>query len=313
MVREFTELQGIMGGIYAREEGLPEEVWKAIYFHYLPVSTEADAAPSRLQLGKAAPTWAAVALADKLDTLVNLFAAGERPTGSRDPYGLRRAAHGVLKILVDLQEITGLSARPSVQSLVAAAGGGALSADAHKDLLAFMQERLVHILVQRGYDRRNVNAVTAQGLGHTRPLDDRRKLEVLPEFTRTADFQLLAKAFKRVKNIAKEMPPEEFQKFPDARNLSVLSEPAEQELLAAIDKRGPAIREAVEGGVRYREAFAEASRFGPLVDRFFADVLVMSPDQELKWHRLWLMRRLEALMLQLGDISEIVAEGGEQP
>src|SRR5205085_12333215 len=92
MVRELTELQGTMGGIYAREEGQPPEVWKAIYFHYLPIGVEAEAAPTRAQLGGAALTWATVALADKLDTLVGLFAAGEKPTGSRDPYGLRRAA-----------------------------------------------------------------------------------------------------------------------------------------------------------------------------------------------------------------------------
>ena len=101
MVREFTELQGTMGGIYAREEGLPEEVWKAIYFQYLPVGVEAHAPPTRTQLGRAAVTWAAVSLADKLDTIVGLFAAGERPTGSRDPYGLRRAAQGVIKTLMD--------------------------------------------------------------------------------------------------------------------------------------------------------------------------------------------------------------------
>ena len=96
-----------MGGIYARDEGLPEEVWKAIYFHYLPIGVEADAPPTRAQLGKAAVTWAAVSLADKLDTIVGLFAAGEKPTGSRDPYGLRRAAQGVVKMLVDLPELTG--------------------------------------------------------------------------------------------------------------------------------------------------------------------------------------------------------------
>src|SRR6185436_8080683 len=81
MVREFTELQGKMGGIYAREEGLPEEVWKAIYYHYLPIGVEADAPPTHAQLGKAALTWAAVSLADKLDTVAGLFAAGEKPTG----------------------------------------------------------------------------------------------------------------------------------------------------------------------------------------------------------------------------------------
>src|SRR6185295_13717368 len=117
MVREFTELQGTIGGIYARGDGKPEEIWKAIYFHYLPVGVEADAPPTRAQLGKAAVTWAAVSLADKLDTVVGLFAAGEKPTGSRDPYGLRRAAQGVVKILVDFEQISGLKVRPTLGSL----------------------------------------------------------------------------------------------------------------------------------------------------------------------------------------------------
>src|SRR5437762_1908035 len=101
MVREFTELQGTMGGVSAGTEVLPEDIWKAIYFHYLPMGVEADAPPPRAQLGKAATTWAAVSLADKLDTIVGLFAAGEKPTGSRDPFGLRRAAQGVVKVLAD--------------------------------------------------------------------------------------------------------------------------------------------------------------------------------------------------------------------
>src|SRR5258708_36700244 len=123
MVRECPELQGLMGGIYARVEGLPEEVWKAIYFHYLPVGVEADAPPSKAQLGKAAVTWAAVSLADKLDTIVGLFAAGEKPTGSRDPYGLRRAAHGFFKTLVDLPSLVGKRA-PFVQLLFDEAKNG---------------------------------------------------------------------------------------------------------------------------------------------------------------------------------------------
>src|SRR5204862_2021531 len=108
MVFEFPELQGVMGGIYARTEGLPESIWKAIYFHYLPQAVEADAPPARAQLGAAAVTWAAVSMADKADTLVSLFNAGEKPTGSLDPFGLRRAAHGLLRVLVDLPELTGI-------------------------------------------------------------------------------------------------------------------------------------------------------------------------------------------------------------
>ena len=104
MVAELTELQGVMGGIYAREEGQPERVWKAIYYHYLPDAVGVDAPPTRAQLGEAAITWAAVSLADKLDTVVGMFYAGEKPTGSRDPFGLRRQAHGIFKILVDLPD-----------------------------------------------------------------------------------------------------------------------------------------------------------------------------------------------------------------
>src|SRR3954465_2551130 len=121
MVRELTELQGTMGGIYAREEGLPAEVWKAIYFHYLPVGVEPDAPPTAAHLGPAAVTWAAVSLADKLDSIVGMFSAGERPTGSRDPLGLRRQAQGAVKILADLPELTGLDTRMTMGPLIARA------------------------------------------------------------------------------------------------------------------------------------------------------------------------------------------------
>jgi len=167
MVREFTELQGKMGGIYAREEGLPEEVWKAIYYQYLPVGVESDAPPSRAQLGKAAVTWAAVSLADKLDTVVGLFAAGEKPTGSRDPYGLRRAAHGILRLLVDLKSLTGLTLRPTLQDVLGPATE-AFSVDPEQQirLTDFFLERLAYLLEEHGFDIRNVRAVTfKRGLG----------------------------------------------------------------------------------------------------------------------------------------------------
>src|SRR3954454_11308856 len=108
MVFEFPELQGAMGGIYARVEGQPESVWKAIYHHYLPIAVEAEAAPSKAQLGEAAVTWAAASLADKLDTVAGLTMAGERATGSRDPFGLRRQMHGIVRILMDLPDLVGI-------------------------------------------------------------------------------------------------------------------------------------------------------------------------------------------------------------
>src|SRR5205814_6217600 len=125
MVFEFTELQGTMGGIYARQEGLPEHIWKAIYYHYLPIGVEADAPPSREQVGGAAITWAAVSLADKLDTFVSLSRAGERATGSRDPFGLRRQTQGAVRILMDLPELTGIDREVGLGTLLARAAGDA--------------------------------------------------------------------------------------------------------------------------------------------------------------------------------------------
>ena len=314
MVGEFPELQGVMGGIYAREDGEPEEVWRAIYHHYLPIGVTADAAPRSRDLGNGGVTWAAVSLADKLDTVVGLFQAGERPTGSRDPFGLRRQAHGVFRILVDLPELTGLTVRPDLDSLLTMAEQlheGKTNGDNDSRLAPFLFERLRYVLEQRGYDGRNVRAVTHQrSLTEMRPLDARRKLEVLPEFTGSADFLQLATLFKRVRNIAKELPEEVFEKmrFGISSAPSSDEEPAETQLREELEQRGPRIDSAVTSGEGYRAAFAEAARFGPAVNRFFTDVLVMAEDPELRLRRLVLLKKLESLILQLADVSEIVAE-----
>jgi len=317
MVREFTNLQGTMGGIYAREEGHPPSVWKAIYYHYLPVAVDADAPPTRAQLGEAAEPWAAVSIADKLDTLVGLFAAGERPTGSRDPFGLRRQAHGLFKVLADLPELTGLTVRPTVGTLLGAAeaslagSGVALDETSRAALLSFLGERLTYVLEQRGYDVRNVRAVMAgRPVADISPLEARRMLEVLPEYTGTKEFQQLATAFKRVKNIAKELPDPEFLAAEAGGSLlgAALSEPAEQALVAELDRRRPVIERVLESGDNYRQAFAEAAAFGPFVDRFFNDVFVMVEDPALRQARLRLMKSLARLVLRLADVSEIVPQ-----
>ena len=294
MVRELTELQGTMGGIYAREDGRPEEVWKAIYFHYLPVGVEATAPPTKEQLGKAAITWAAVSLADKLDTLTSMFAAGERPTGSRDPYGLRRAAQGVVRILVDLPELTGLDLRLTLADLVPERVDDAF--------WSFMADRVRFVLEQRGYDPRNVRAVTHGETARVSPLIAKRKLETLPEFTESDDFKQLAALFKRVRNIAKNLEAT----APDLGG--ALTEPAELALAKEVDRLAPAIDATAASGTGYRQAFAEAAKAGPAVAKFFDDVMVMTDDPKLRDARLRLLRRLEGLILQLADVSEIVPE-----
>jgi glycyl-tRNA synthetase beta chain len=269
-------------------------VWKAIYFHYLPVGVEATAPPTKDQLGKAAVTWAAVSLADKLDTVISMFAAGERPTGSRDPYGLRRAAQGIVRILVDLPELTGLDLRLTLGDLV--------TEQPDEAFWAFMGDRVRFVLEQRGYDPRNVRAVTHAGIAELSPLVAKRKLEVLPEFTETTEFRQLAVLFKRVRNIAKNLAAG----APDLGG--TLTEPAEVALAKEVDRIAPLVEAAVSSGTGYRQAFAEAAKAGPAVAKFFDDVMVMTDDQKLRDARLRLLRRLEGLILQLADVSEIVPE-----
>jgi glycyl-tRNA synthetase beta chain len=314
MVSELTELQGVMGGIYAREEGQPARVWKAVYYHYLPDAVGPDAPPTRQQLGDAAVTWAATSLADKLDTVVGMFHAGEKPTGSRDPFGLRRQAHGIFKILVDLTTLTGLPARPTLDLFIDEAANafaplGQWPAQHRQAMDAFLLDRYRYVLEQRGFDVRNVRAVLQEsGFARLGPSDALKRLEALPEFTVSADFRKLAVAFKRVKNIARELSNGDASTAETADIARLLKEPAELALLDELKRRGPAIDSVLESGENLRRAFVEAAQFGPAVDRFFTEIFVMVEDAALRTARLRLMKRLEQQILRIADISEIVSE-----
>ena len=313
MVRELTELQGAMGGIYAREEGQPEAIWKAIYHHYLPTAVDADAAPARSDLGAAAVSWAAVSLADKIDTVAGMFVAGERPTGSRDPHGVRRAAQGVIRILADLPELTGVNVAVTLGQLVNRALASlpvpADPGECSQSLWVFLGDRVRSVFEQRGADVRNVRAVTNGDLATLAPLTIRRKLSVLPGLTDSPDFTQLAQVFKRVKNISINLDPVAYQA---AQRLGEplgthLTEPAEVALLTEFTGRQPIIEGALASG-DYRKAFAEAAAFGPAVARFFDDVMVMADEPAVRQARLRLMRQLESLILQLADVSEMVPQ-----
>ena len=238
-----------------------------------------------------------MSLADKLDTLTGMFYAGEKPTGSRDPFGLRRQAHGLLKVLLDLHALTGLPARPRLAELLeeAAAAFAPLNEwpQEHRAALhAFLLERYRYVLEQRGFDVRNVRAVLQEsGFDALSPADALGRLEALPEFTSSPDFQKLAVAFKRVKNIARELPDTEFlaaeHEGPALGDL--LKEPAERALVDELEKRAPVIDSVLKSGENLRRAFVEAAQFGPAVDRFFTEIFVMVEDQTLRKARLRLM------------------------
>jgi glycyl-tRNA synthetase beta chain len=313
MVREFTELQGTMGGIYAREEGLPEEVWKAIYFHYLPVGVEANAAPTAGQLGSARLTWAAVSLADKVDTLVGLFAAGERPTGSRDPYGLRRAAQGIVKILVDLPALAAVSKPVALSGIVAQAfqhyqGTLKSEADGWRDaLFDFVAERAAHVFERRSFRYDEIRAVLPRRKDALVPHAMARRLEALAEARKSAEFEALAVLFKRVKNITRDLPVADRSKNGLSGLKGALKEPSELALLAEMEQRWPAI----EGALRrehYLEALNQLAHLRGPVDRFFLDVLVMTDDVGLREARLALLTSLRDTILDIADIAEIAPE-----
>jgi glycyl-tRNA synthetase beta chain len=318
MVREFPELQGVMGGIYAREEKQPEEVWKAIYHHYLPMGVEADAPPSKAQLGKAAVTWGAVSLADKLDTIVGLFAAGEKPTGSRDPYGLRRAAQGVVKILVDLPAVTGVTKSVGVAGPVERAFeeyGGSLrtEGDSWKTaVFEFLSEREQHLLERRGLRHDEIRAVMPAVKMALKPYDVLRRAEALSKARSATGFEALAVLFKRVKNITKDFKPTERTPSGLPAIRAALKEPAEYALLDELQQRWPRIEQALEHE-HFLDAMNQLVHLQAPVDRFFVDVLVMVDDPTLREARLALLATLRDTVLQTGgDISEIAPEETKQ-
>ena len=303
MVREFTELQGTMGGIYARVEQKPEAIWKAIYYHYLPVGVAADAPPGRQQLGAAAVTWAAVSLADKLDSIVGMFSAGERPTGSRDPLGLRRQAQGAVKILADLPELTGVTTRISMVDLLresARTGGFTLDEQSASALNAFVRERVAYLFQERGFDVRNIRAVL-HAWPHVDVLEARLKLDALAHMSGSPELQGVATLFKRVKNITKDVPP-----VPGVQTQR-LTEPAEVALVEALARLEGTLGDAA-GKHDYRRAFAEIGSLQPVVAKFFDDVLVMAEDSQVRDARLSLVGRLRDRILDIADISEIVTD-----
>jgi glycyl-tRNA synthetase beta chain len=298
MVFEFTELQGTMGGIYGRQEGLPEPVWKAIYYQYLPIGVEADAPPSREQLGTAAVSWGAVSLADKLDTFVSLSRAGEKATGSRDPFGLRRQSQGAVRILMDLPELTGIDREVSLGPLLSRAAGGGAPWD-EEAALAFVTERVRFALEQRGFPVEIVRAATSTG--DISPLRARRIADAIQRMRGSEDFQALAMLFKRVKNIAKELPA--------GANAdgTALTESAERALVDELNARRPRI-EAAAARSDYRAAFMEIAGLRAAVDRFFTEVFVMADDARIRNARLTLMADLRDLIIHLADISEIIPQ-----
>jgi glycyl-tRNA synthetase beta chain len=285
MVGEFPELQGIMGMYYARHEGEAEPVAKAICQHYWP-----RFAGDRLPEDKVA---IAVALADKVDAIVGMYSIGQIPTGDKDPLGLRRQALGIVRMLTERSLKLNLGAdllEPALIQLQLATTG-----KLYDELLAFIQDRLRSYLRERDFLPDEIESVINQTpyLNDMLPLlDAARAFKTIPEG------RTLAAAHKRIRNILKTAGPIG-QTEP---SLEIMQEPAEKELLLAL-RQAPGSFHIDQAMQRLRDL----ALFGPKVDAFFDQVMVMDKDELQKNNRIALLRRLEGLMNQIVDISKLVA------
>ncbi|HPS78669.1 MAG TPA: glycine--tRNA ligase subunit beta [Thermoanaerobaculaceae bacterium] len=284
MVGEFAELQGVMGGIYARADGEPDEVWMAIADQYRPAGL--DGAIPRTLVG------AIVGVADRLDTMAALFATGDKPSGSKDPFALRRAALAVVKICAEFPLPIDLVG--ACQDAAGARAGGDETA-----LREFLQERLRHFLTTVEGVRADVaDAVLAAHWGVIP--DDVARARALEAVRQDEVFGSLAVAFKRVRNMVAKGGAGRFDQ-------EVLVEPAERDLVSGLEQAESRVGECLSEGDSEAALHALAPLAAPL-DRFFTDVMVLCDDSKLKDARLALLARIEGLFLRLADVSRLAAE-----
>jgi glycyl-tRNA synthetase beta chain len=280
MVGEFPELQGLMGGYYARAEGLDDVVSDATRDHYKPVGPS-DSAPS-------APVSVAVALADKLDTLVGFFAIDEKPTGSKDPYALRRAALGVIRILLEGR------LRVPLHRVV--------PASVRKDLGAFFADRLKVALREQGKRHDLVDAVFALGDDDLVRVVDR--IEALDAFLKTEDGANLLAGYRRATNILRAEEKKdgaavagEARSMPDAPHEETM-------LLAALRLALPDLKIELENE-QFTEALGTLAQLRAPVDAFFDKVLVNADDAAVRQNRLRLLAQVREAMGLVADFSLI--------
>jgi len=289
MVGEFPELQGTMGRYYAQHDGEAAEVADAIAEHYLP-RYAGDALPS-------AGIAQSVALADKLEALAGMFEIGQLPTGDRDPFGLRRAALGVIRILIERKRRLSLSGLVDV-AFDALAQQRTVSRP-REAVLDFLYERLRGYLRDRGYTANQVAAVV-----DSRPdcIDDLpERLEAVRAFEALPEALSLSAANKRIVNILRKAQGE----GRGAVDLSVLVDGAERALHAAFDQLRPIVASRVADG-DFSAALQALASTKPTVDRFFDDVMVMADDPKIRGNRLALLREVAATMNHVADISKLV-------
>ncbi|VAW34970.1 Glycyl-tRNA synthetase beta chain, partial [hydrothermal vent metagenome] len=289
VVGEFPSLQGVMGAEFARRGGEAGEVVAAIGEHYLPVS-----AGGKLPQSTAG---AIISIADKLDTITGCFGVGRIPTGAADPYALRRAALGIIRIILDkgwAVELDSLVAR------AVALVGDKLTRDAEEveaDVLEFIRERLRNYLKGEGLPHDSIEAALCTPWFDI--ADAVKRIRALEKFKEHPACESLVVSFKRVSNILKGQ---------DARGLptpSIFEDDAERALFEVYSEIAPVIREA-EGKGDYALVFEKLASIKDVIDKFFDDVMVMAEDEKLRRNRLILLGSIRDLYWRIADLSKLV-------
>ncbi len=288
MVGEFPKLQGIAGRYYAEFDGEDPEVAAAMEEQYLPRHA-GDALP-------ATATGKVLALADKIDTLVGIFGIGQKPTGAKDPFALRRAALGVLRIII-IGELR-LDLRPLYQQAAELLGDRIDAADAVESSLDYTLERLKSHYQEQGVETDVIDAVLAQK--PTEPLDFDRRVKAVAAFRRLEQAESLAAANKRIGNILKKVE----EPLPETVDSALLAEDAEKVLYEQLEQLRPEVVEMFERG-DYEPALMRLAGLREAVDRFFDDVMVMVDDEALRRNRLALLNQLRGLFLRVADLSRL--------
>ena len=299
MVREFTELQGVVGGLYALAQGESEEVADAVYDHYRPVGLD-DPIPRNL-------TGCAVALADKLDSIVGCFSVGVVPTGSSDPYALRRAALGIVKIILEKKIFVPLplAISAAAKALLNYPPKKTLTPQQETQVLEFLLERARFVLREKsGYAYDEVNAVFRAGSDDL--VDVEKRLRALKSIRKSKNFEPLAVSFKRTRRILEKanVPAE----APQHVNKDLFEKDAEKELYAAVRKAVGKVTDYKRAG-NYHEALEEIAGLRKVLDQFFVDVMVMAEDEAVRNNRLALLAELLREFTTIADFSEL---GGEE-
>jgi glycyl-tRNA synthetase beta chain len=298
MVREFTELQGVVGGLYAQAQGEPEEVAEAIYDHYRPVGLD-DPVPRNL-------TGCAVAIADKLDSIVGCFAVGVVPSGSSDPFALRRAALGIVKIILEkkLPLSISLAVSQATKTLLTHAPKKGVTPEQEAQILDFLRDRARYVFREKdGFEYDEVNAVFRAGADDL--VDARKRLDALRVIRKSRNFEPLTVSFKRIRKIL-----EKAGKQAEGAHIKpdIFESDAERTLFAAMRKAAPKVEEQKRAG-HYKEALEAVAALRPDVDRFFEQVMVMAESEAVRKNRLLLLGELLREFSTIADFSELGGEG----